>query len=93
MANNLVHFEIYVNNLERAQNFYKTVFGWAFQGLGEQYNNYVLVYPDGESKNGAPSSGINGGMMLRSGNAPVDDKTAPNAFVCTVVVEDVDAII
>lgn len=93
MANNVVHFEIYVDNIERAKRFYTDVFGWAFQELGKEYNDYVLVYPDGEAKDGAPSVGINGGMMLREGGPLADTAAAPNAFVCTVAVEDVDAIL
>lgn len=92
MANNVVHFEIYVDDIERAKAFYGGVFGWAFQDLGEKYNDYVLVYPGGEITSGQAAVGINGGMMKRPGPAPENDKAAPNAFVCTVTVDDVDGI-
>ena len=85
-----MHFEVYVDDIERAKKFYADVFGWAFQDLGEKYGGYVLVYPGGEITPGMPSTGINGGMMKRPGPAPSDDKAAPNAFVCTTVVDDVD---
>ncbi len=93
MANSVVHFEVFVDDVERAKKFYSDVFGWVFQDLGEKYGGYVLVYPSGEITSGMPSTGINGGMMKRPGPAPSDDKAAPNAFVCTVVVDDVDAIV
>lgn len=43
MANNVVHFEVYVDDIDRAKKFYADVFGWAFQDLGEKCNGYVLV--------------------------------------------------
>lgn len=36
MANNVVHFEIGMEDTDRAIKFYTDVFGWAFQRLGEQ---------------------------------------------------------
>lgn len=92
MANNVVHFEIGVDDIERAMKFYTDVFGWAFQQLGEQYGGYVLVYPGGEVTPGSPSEGINGGMMKRQGAAPDRDVREANAFVCTVTADDVDGI-
>ena len=32
-------------------------------------------------------------MILRPGPAPVNDKAAPNAFVCTVSVDDIDSVL
>lgn len=93
MANNVVHFEIGVENMGRAKKFYTDVLGWAFQDLGEQYGGYVLVYPGGEITPGNPSQGINGGMMLRQGPAPARDLREANSFVCTIATEDVDDIV
>lgn len=93
MANNVVHFEISVDDFDRAIAFYTNVFGWAFQNLGEQYGGYVLVYPGGEVIEGNPSVGINGGMMKRQGPAPSSDLREANSFVCTVAVEDTDDIV
>lgn len=92
MANLVTHFEIYVDDVERAKKFYADVFGWAFKQLGKEMNDYVLVYPGGEVSDGPASVGINGGMMLRSAPAPSDDKAAPNAFCCTIAVDDIMAI-
>ena len=91
MANNIVHFEIYVDDLDRAKAFYSTVLGWAFNHVAAM--NYTLVYPGGEVLDGPANVGINGGMLLRPGPAPENDRAAPNAFVCTVAVDDLDQIL
>jgi uncharacterized protein len=91
VANNIVHFEIYVDDLDRAKAFYNTVLGWAFNHIDAM--NYTLVYPGGEVLDGPASVGINGGMLLRPGPAPENDQAAPNAFVCTVAVDDLDQIL
>ncbi|MCX6728384.1 MAG: VOC family protein [Candidatus Saccharibacteria bacterium] len=89
MGNNIVHFEIYVDDLERAQKFYTEVLGWAFD-YRKDYD-YTLVYPGGKVTEGPATVGVNGGMMKRNAPAPSDDKASPNAFVCTISVDDVDA--
>lgn len=91
MASVISHFEVYVDDLERAKKFYSDVFGWAYQDMGPELNDYVVVYPSGEVTNGPATSGINGGMMKRSGPAPSDDTAAPNAYVCIVTIDDIDA--
>ena len=90
MANNVVHFEIFVDDLERAKKFYTEVLGWAFSFVKEM--NYTLVYPGGEVIEGPAKVGINGGMALRTGPAQ-KSKSTPNAFVCTVAVNDLDAVL
>ncbi len=90
MANHVVHFEIFVDDLERAKKFYVSVFGWAFNFMKEM--NYTLVYPGGEAIEGPAKAGINGGMALRSSPAQKSN-SAPNAFVCTVAVDDIDAVL
>jgi predicted enzyme related to lactoylglutathione lyase len=89
MANHIVHFEIHVDDLERAKTFYREVLGWEFAFMEEM--NYTLVYPGGEIHEGPATIGINGGVVLREKGAPIDDKAAPSGFVCTVGVEDLDA--
>jgi uncharacterized protein len=90
MSNNVVHFEIFVNDPERAKKFYTEVLGWAFNFIKEM--NYTLVYPGGEVLQGPAKVGINGGMALRTGPAQ-KSKSTPNAFVCTVAVDDLDAVL
>ena len=61
MANNVVHFEIYVFDPERAKKFYSEVLVWAFNFMKEM--NYTLVYPGGEALEGPAKIGINGGRI------------------------------
>jgi uncharacterized protein len=91
MANPVVHFEIFVNDLERAKKFYSEVLGWAFAYIKEM--NYTLVYPNGEVTQGPAKLGINGGMALRQSLSPQNKKGPSNAFVCTVAVDDIDAVL
>lgn len=92
MANLVTHFEIYADDVKRAKKFYGDVFGWAFQDLGEKFNDYVLVYPGGEITDKPALGSINGGMMKRPGPAPAD-KATPNAFCSVIAVDDIDAIL
>ena len=83
--NRPVHFEIHAENVERAIKFYTTLFGWEFTQWGGE--PYWLV-KTGEK--GTP--GIDGGLMPRRGPGPVN-MAAVNAFVCTVDVADLDAMV
>jgi predicted enzyme related to lactoylglutathione lyase len=88
--NRIIHFEIQAADPERAAKFYRDVFGWEIHewvipGVRmPEENRYWLVAtgPDTEP-------GINGGIVFRRGNAPVDGQ-AVNAFVCTIGVADLD---
>lgn len=93
MANNVVHFEIGVDDIDRAKKFYEDVLGWAFQDLGEQYGGYTFVFPDGKVTDGPAEVGINGGMMKRQGPAPAGGLSEANSFVCTVATDDVDSVV
>ena len=76
-----VHFEMNFENLDRAKEFYGTIFGWTFQQYGDPSMPYWLATtgPDGEP-------GINGGFMGRMpGMQP--------GTVNTVGVESVDAAV
>ena len=96
--NRVIHFEIHAEDVERAKKFYQSVFGWEMRQMGVEYGNYVLVVtgpgPDEIAKGTVKMEdlGINGGLMKR--NAPVPPQgQGPNAFVCTVAVDDIDAYI
>jgi len=65
MGGYIVHFEIHVDDMERAKKFYKEVLGWAFD-YNKQFN-YTLVYPGGKVESSSAAVGVNGGMMLRNG--------------------------
>lgn len=53
MADKVVHFELPADNLERAQNFYRTAFDWSINsvpGMG-----YTLVQTTPSGKDGSPT--------------------------------------
>ncbi len=56
--NRIVHFEIPSDNPEKLKEFYGTVFGWEFEGWGDE--PYFLAVTGPEDK-----GGINGAIMKR----------------------------
>ena len=76
----VVHFEIHCGDLDRAERFYRDVFGWTLQRWKGAPIDYRLVTtgPDEEP-------GIDGALIPRRGDASGD---AVIAFVNTVLVED-----
>ena len=93
MANSVVHFEIYCDDVERAKKFYAEVLGWTFKDLGDDMGGYVLVYPSGDNTENRAKNGINGGMARRRKSSAGIGNTTPNAFVCTVTVKDIEETI
>ncbi len=79
----VVHFEIPADDLERAQKFYRSVFGWEMEQFPEM--EYIMVRTTQVDENHMPvePGAINGGMTQRE--RPV---TAP---VVTIAVEDMEA--
>ncbi len=80
----VVHFEIPVDDLERAKSFYGSVFGWNLQTMpmpGGDYTMIRTVDVDEQTQLPAEPGAINGGMMPRTEQIP-----AP------VITIDVDAI-
>lgn len=75
----VVHFEIPADDLDRAERFYTTVFGWRARNIGAQ--NYRLLSTGEE---GEP--GIDGALATRTGPAP---NGSTGAWVCTVEVGDI----
>src|SRR5690606_14538282 len=76
-----VHFELTVENAERAKAFYGTVFGWTYHTWGDDAMPYWLVKtgPDSEP-------GIDGGLLIRHGEMRA-------GTINTIGVESVDAAI
>ncbi|MCU0301842.1 MAG: VOC family protein [Candidatus Nanopelagicales bacterium] len=83
----VVHFEIQVDDLERARAFYAGVFAWTFTDWSEVTGSPYLGVTTGAE--GTP--GIDGGMLPRPAPAP-GPQQGTNAFVCTVEVDDFDAV-
>ena len=83
--NRPIHFEIHAENTERAIAFYTRLFGWQFsQWAGQPY----WLVKTGEE--GTP--GINGGLLPRQGPGPAA-MAAVSAYVCTIDVENLDAMV
>ena len=58
MPNAIVHFEIPVDDVQRAQQFYKKAFGWKISDPHKMDYFFVETRKEGEE-------GINGGLMQR----------------------------
>ncbi len=83
----VVHFEIQADDVGRAKAFYAAVFDWEFQDWGEFTGSAywgIVTGPDEQP-------GINGGLLARPAPAGAPGPGS-NAFVCTMQVEDYDAV-
>jgi uncharacterized protein len=78
----VIHFEINVDNPERASKFYSDTFGWQFQKWGGP-SEYWMVNTGADSQ-----PGINGGMMKR----PHPGAATVNTIGVTSVDESVAAV-
>jgi hypothetical protein len=81
----VLHFEVHASQPQLLIDFYSALLGWSFQKYGPMDYWLIVTGPDGQP-------GINGGLMPRRGAAPTDGQ-AVNAFVCTVGVDAVDAVV
>lgn len=80
--NEVMYFEIQVDDPEKAKKFYSTIFGWKFnrqEGLPIEYWQIE-------------TEGINGGLLKRQASAP-PSQSGTNAYVCSMQVENFDAIL
>jgi uncharacterized protein len=80
----VVHFEIPAADLDRAKNFYGSIFGWQLQSMPMQGGEYTLIRTtpvDEKTQMPTEPGSINGGMMER-------DERTPSP----VITIDVDAI-
>jgi uncharacterized protein len=67
----VVHFEMPYDNRDRMVKFYKSVFGWELQVLGEDMGNYVVATTaKTDAKPGAPAGAIGGGFFPRKADWP-----------------------
>jgi predicted enzyme related to lactoylglutathione lyase len=85
MASRVVHFEIHAAEPERAAKFYRDLFNWEITKW-EGPAPYWLC-----NTGPAAEPGINGGILVRRGPAPAEGQCV-NAFVCTIQVDNVDAL-
>jgi predicted enzyme related to lactoylglutathione lyase len=73
----VVHFEIHATDPDRLVSFYTALFGWTFQKWDGPMDYWMIGTGPAEQR------GIDGGLIRRHGDAPVEMQ-AVNAFVCTV---------
>jgi predicted enzyme related to lactoylglutathione lyase len=70
----VVHFEIPADDVDRAKDFYGSVFGWQLQTMqmaeGEDYTIAMTTPVDEQSQLPTEPGGINGGMMQRTERTP-----------------------
>ena len=81
----VVHFEIPAEDLDRAKNFYGSVFGWKLETMpmpGGEYTSVMTTAVDEQTQLPTEPGAINGGMMQR------DDRTP--SPVITIDVEGID---
>jgi predicted enzyme related to lactoylglutathione lyase len=81
-----VHFEIPADDLDRAKNFYGSIFGWQLQTMPMQDGEYTIVMTtpvDEKTQIPTQPGSINGGMMQR-------DERTPSPVI-TIDVEAIDA--
>ncbi|MDQ2669738.1 MAG: VOC family protein [Gemmatimonadota bacterium] len=81
----VVHFEIHAGEPERLVAFYGDLFGWQFQKWEGPMDYWLITTGTGQP-------GIDGGLVRRMGEAPAVGQ-AVNAYVCTVDVDDLDAVL
>ncbi|MFD2114954.1 VOC family protein [Paenibacillus yanchengensis] len=82
----IVHFEIHVNDMDRAKKFYGEIFGWTF----EDWSDYAGIPYFGAITGDSNEPGIDGALMQRHGASPPIAQPM-NGFVSTIGVEDYDA--
>jgi len=89
MPAGLIHFEIHANDLDRARAFYGDLFGWEFAKAPGPMDYWLITAGRAEGRDGE-RVGLNGGL-LRKGGKDAGDGASPNAYVCTMEIEDIDA--
>lgn len=86
----VVHFEMPYDDRERAAKFYRTVFGWETQMLGEEMGNYVVVRTGKPGDGPPPMEGtvpgvIGGGFFQRNNDWPAQHPSV------VIAVQDIKA--
>ena len=82
----VVHFEIHVEDMERAKKFYGEIFGWKF----EDWSEYAGMPYFGAITGDASELGIDGALIKRR-TPPPEQNQPMNGFSCTLGIEDYDS--
>ena len=85
MPGKVVHFEIPVDDEDRARSFYASAFGWETMPMPEMSYTMVTTGPSDPQTGPTEPGFINGGMMRREG-----DFSAPNLVID---VDDIESAI
>ena len=84
----VVHFEIPADDIDRAKNFYGSIFGWDLQTVpmaGGEYTTVITTPVDEQTRMPTEPGAINGGMMQRDENTP--------APVITIDVDSIEQVL
>ena len=67
----VVHFEIPVDDLDRAKGFYSSVFGWGLQTMPDMQDYTIAMTTETDEQTQSPRApgAINGALMRRMGQA------------------------
>jgi predicted enzyme related to lactoylglutathione lyase len=82
MPNNIAHFAVHADDVERARAFYRNVFDWHFEPWGPPGFYQIVTGSDQQP-------GIAGALHQRT---EAKSEFGMRGFLCTIAVEDVDAI-
>lgn len=85
LTGRMICFEIHVDDMERAKNFYKHVFDWQF----ENYSEYAGMPYFGAITGDDQYPGINGALMQRQSPSPAPGQSV-NSAVCTMGITNYD---
>lgn len=84
--NRVVHFNIQVDDIDRAKRFYEKIFGWKIEKVMTKEESGMMDYwiiHTGEGQ------GIDGGMLMR----PEDKDNRVYRLCITVGIEDMDTVL
>ncbi len=84
MRNNVVHFAIHADDLDRARRFYSSVFAWQFEGFGDIDMSSFCKIKNVDGDDPGPI----GALQRREFNTLQQPLLG---FECSIAVEDVDA--
>ena len=83
MKNNLSHFAIYIDDIDRAKRFYSDLFGWNYNSYGQDDFLQIKDSSDDDSK-------LIGALQSRK-YSPIKEKII--GFECSIAVKNIDEII
>jgi len=81
-SNNMAHFAVHADDVERARTFYAAVFGWRFQAWGPP--GFLLITTGSDA-----DPGVRGALQQR--HDPLTS-TGVRGYECTIAVANISAI-